>query len=136
MPSRAVQNATQPTLSGFDGAMARSEESDWTYSEKSWLRRHLSDGIAVIALCLNRSARDVATEAERLGLYLPAWPERGEVCPWCGRRMARSNAGYLRGGVCETCWLEYKAAALRDAESERRARREYDRARVGKQRHG
>ena len=81
----------------------------WTDAEKRYLVAHREDGAHLIAICLHRTPKSVARQAERMHVSL----ERhvGEVCPVCGEFHLRGNrAG--RHGMCQTCWNKQKAAAL------------------------
>ena len=103
----------------------------WTDAEKRYLVAHREDGAHLIAICLHRTPKSVARQAERMHVSL----ERhvGEVCPVCGEFHLRGNrAG--RHGMCQTCWNKQKAAALAEKRTEDDSVRAYERAKYYRKR--
>ena len=100
----------------------------WTDEENRYLLAHAPDGVALLALSLNRTERDVKARAEQMGVRLRARPVVGlELCPACGEFYVYPSTAAGRMGLCSRCWMERKRAALAERAAYLEANRAYDR---------
>lgn len=98
--------------------------------------RNADEGIAVLAVLLERSTSEIINEADRLGVQVKRTPEIAGICPWCGNSVPVSSPSWWKAGLCEACYQKHLHECKVQREREKSARRQNDLDRQHLKRYG